>query len=385
MRKNILMKRDYTSKEIKKLFISEIQHHNSTLLINKNNLIFNANYLFKICKNTVIAPVIKSDAYGLGAIEITKIYINLGLKNFFVGNTSEAIKIRKIFKNINIFILNCGMIFDFNLLKKYKLTPVINNINQLTNWPLSSKNKIPCMIHIDTGMNRLGLNRKDFMSSENKTKLKKMNIKYLISHLACADDEKNSFNTIQLLKLKKMQIYLKHIKGINIKTSISNSSGIWLGKKYFLDLVRPGAAFLGINPSINNPNPLKNVICLYTYILQTRIAYKNTTVGYGASYKLHKKSKLATISIGYSNGFSRLLSNVGSVFINDKEAKIVGKISMDLSVVDITDFKESNIKVGDPVEIFGENRSIDDFATLNNTIAYEIICQVGKYSKKIIY
>ena len=385
MRKNILMKRDYTSKEIKKLFISEIQRHNSTLLINKNNLIFNANYLFNICKNTTIAPVIKSDAYGLGAIEITKIYINLGLKNFFVGNTSEAIKIRKKFKNINIFILNCGMIFDFNLLKKYKLTPVINNINQLTNWPLSSKNKIPCMIHIDTGMNRLGLNRKDFMSSENKTKLKKMNIKYLISHLACADDEKNSFNTIQLLKLKKMQIYLKHIKGINIKTSISNSSGIWLGKKYFLDLVRPGAAFLGINPSINNPNPLKNVICLYTYILQTRIAYKNTTVGYGASYKLHKKSKLATISIGYSNGFSRLLSNVGSVFINDKEAKIVGKISMDLSVVDITDFKESNIKVGDPVEIFGENRSIDDFATLNNTIAYEIICQVGKYSKKIIY
>ena len=385
MRKNILMKRDYTSKEIKKLFISEIQRHNSTLLINKNNLIFNANYLFKICKNTAIAPVIKSDAYGLGAIEITKIYINLGLKNFFVGNTSEAIKIRKKFKNINIFILNCGMIFDFNLLKKYKLTPVINNINQLTNWPLSSKNKIPCMIHIDTGMNRLGLNRKDFMSSKNKTKLKKMNIKYLISHLACADDEKNSFNTIQLLKLKKMQIYLKHIKGINIKTSISNSSGIWLGKKYFLDLVRPGAAFLGINPSINNPNPLKNVICLYTYILQTRIAYKNTTVGYEASYKLHKKSKLATISIGYSNGFSRLLSNVGSVFINDKEAKIVGKISMDLSVVDITDFKESNIKVGDPVEIFGENRSIDDFATLNNTIAYEIICQVGKYSKTIIY
>ena len=385
MRKNILMKRDYTSKEIKKLFISEIQRHNSTLLINKNNLIFNANYLFKICKNTAIAPVIKSDAYGLGAIEITKIYINLGLKNFFVGNTSEAIKIRKKFKNINIFILNCGMIFDFNLLKKYKLTPVINNINQLTNWPLSSKNKIPCMIHIDTGMNRLGLNSKDFMSSENKTKLKKMNIKYLISHLACADDEKNSFNTIQLLKLKKMQIYLKHIKGINIKTSISNSSGIWLGKKYFLDLVRPGAAFLGINPSINNPNPLKNVICLYTYILQTRIAYKNTTVGYGASYKLHKKSKLATISIGYSNGFSRLLSNVGSVFINDKEAKIVGRVSMDLSVVDITDFKESNIKVGDPVEIFGKNRSIDDFATLNNTIAYEIICQVGKYSKTIIY
>ena len=82
------MKRDYTSKEIKKLFISEIQRHNSTLLINKNNLIFNANYLFKICKNTAIAPVIKSDAYGLGAIEITKIYINLGLKNFFVGNTS---------------------------------------------------------------------------------------------------------------------------------------------------------------------------------------------------------------------------------------------------------------------------------------------------------
>ena len=143
---------------------------------------------------------------------------------------------------------------------------------------------------------------------------------------------------------------------------------------------------MGINPSPSEPNHLKNVLYLYSHVLQSHVAQKNTTVGYGASYKLKKKSRLATISVGYSNGLSRLLSNIGNVFINDKEAKIVGRISMDLSVVDITDFEETAVKIGDPVEIFGNNRSLEEFAKLNKTIPYEIICQVSKNAnKKIIF
>ena len=368
------------------LLNSKIQQFNTTLIINKKNLIYNAKYISKICNNTIIAPVIKSDAYGLGVIAITKIYTKLGFKSFFVGNLNEAIKVRKSFKNINIFILNCGMPFNLNTLKKHKLIPVINNMGQLMNFTNLVSNRFPCIIHIDTGMNRLGINFSEILSSETNIKFKNLNIKYLMSHLACAEDKNNILNKTQLIKLEKIKNFFISRTGKKIKTSIANSSGIFLGKKFFLDLVRPGAAFLGINPSSSEPNHFKNVLYLYSHVLQSHLAQKSTTVGYGASYKLKKKSRLATISVGYSNGLSRLLSNIGSVFINDKEAKIVGRISMDLSVVDITDFEETAVKIGDPVEIFGNNRSLEEFAKLNKTIPYEIICQVSKNAnKKIIF
>ena len=380
------MQSNLSSETFGNLLNSKIQQFNTTLIINKTNLIYNAKYISKICKNTVIAPVIKSDAYGIGVITITNIYIKLGFKNFFVGNLNEAIKVRKNFKNINIFILNCGMLFNLNLLKKHKLIPVINNISQLINFTNLVSNKLPCIIHIDTGMNRLGINFSEILSSETNIKFKSLNIKYLMSHLACAEDKNNILNKTQLIKLEKIKKFFISQTGEKIKTSIANSSGIFLGKKFFLDLVRPGAAFLGINPSSSEPNPFKNVLYLYSHVLQSHVAHKNTTVGYGASYQLKKKSRLATISVGYSNGLSRFLSNIGSVFINNKEAKIVGRISMDLSVVDITDFEKNAVKIGDPVEIFGKNRSLEDFAKLNKTIPYEIICQVGNNAnKKIIF
>ena len=123
---------------------------------------------------------------------------------------------------------------------------------------------------------------------------------------------------------------------------------------FFLDLVRPGAAFLGINPSSSEPNHFKNVLYLYSHVLQSHVAQKSTTVGYGASYKLKKISRLATISVGYSNGLSRLLSNIGSVFINDKEAKIVGRISMDLlmAIIDIivATVKQFIMKIQSPLQ-----------------------------------
>jgi len=380
------MNSDLSPETFGSLLSSKLQQFNTTLVINKKNLIYNAKYISEICNDSVIAPVIKSDAYGLGVIRITQIYTKLGFKSFFVGNLNEAIKVRKHFKNINIFILNCGIPFNLNTLKKHKLIPVINNISQLMSFTNLVSNKLPCIIHMNTGMNRLGINFSEIMSYETNIKFKNLNIKFLMSHLACAEDKNNILNKTQLLRLEKIKNFFTNQTGKRIKTSIASSSGIFLGKNFLLDLVRPGAAFLGINPSSSEPNPLKNVLYLYSHVLQSHVAHKNTTVGYGASYKLKKKSRLATISIGYSNGLSRFLSNMGSVFINDKEAKIVGRISMDLSVVDVTDFEEAAVKIGDPVEIFGNNRSLEDFAKLNKTIPYEIICQVSRNAnKKIIF
>ena len=170
----------------------------------------------------------------------------------------------------------------------------------------------------------------------------------------------------------------------SIKSSICNSSGLWLGKKYSLDIVRPGAAFWGINPLVKKHNPLKEVFSLYAQITQIKKASKNTSIGYGQTLKLKKDSIIATISIGYSNGFSRLLSNKGSVYIRNKRLNILGRVSMDLTVIDISKFKYGVIKTGDVVEIFGPNRSLEKFAKENNTIPYEILCSMGKNIPKII-
>ena len=205
-----------------------------------------------------------------------------------------------------------------------------------------------------------------------------------MTHLASAENAKKKFNEIQLNKLQKYTKIISKIKNHSIKSSICNSSGIWLGEKYLLNIVRPGASFLGINPLLNKQNPLKETVSMYAQITQIRKALKNTSVGYGQTVKLKKDSLLATISIGYSNGLSRLLSNKGSVYINNKKLDILGRVSMDLTVIDISKFKDRELKIGDIVEIFGPNKSLEKFAIENNTIPYEILCNIDKNIPKII-
>jgi len=205
-----------------------------------------------------------------------------------------------------------------------------------------------------------------------------------MSHLACAEDINNIMNKEQLNKLKNCAELLKIITKKNIKTSICNSSGIWLGKKYLLDIVRPGAAFFGINPILNKKNPLKEAVSLYAQITQIKDVAKNSTIGYGRTLTVKKDTRIAIISIGYSNGLSRLLSNTGDVYIKEKKLKILGRVSMDLTVIDISIFKDEEIKNGDIVEIFGPNRSLEKFAKINKTIPYEILCTMAKSNPKII-
>ena len=360
------------------------KHFNSILFINEENLSFNTKKIAKICRNTEIAPVVKSNGYGIGANLLIKYYLKENIKSFFVGNLNEAIKIRNNFKNINIYILNCKIKSNLRLLIKYDLIPVINDIEELTNYSKIKSTKVPCIIHVDTGMNRLGIEYQQIFDASNNINFKNIEILFLMSHLACSEDQNNKMNLHQLQALKKVQKNLNQLYGKFIKTSIANSSGILLGKKFFLDLVRPGQAFLGTNPTNNKKKPFKTVIYFFAHIVQIKNANKNSSVGYGATYKIKKKTKIATISLGYANGFPRSFSNLGSVFIKNKKVKVIGKISMDLTVIDITDTDEFNIKVGDPVEIFGINRSLEEFAEQNNTIPHEIICSIGKNSKIII-
>jgi len=361
-----------------------LSQYGTVSYINKNNIIHNSNIILKKSKNKIVSPVIKADAYGIGAKVLIKILIECGYKSFFLGNLSEGLEIRKKYNNIELFILNCGQPFNIIYLKKYKLIPVINNLQDLKLWSQHCSKKDYCILHVDTGMNRLGINLQELKDLSDKTYLKNINIKFIMSHFTCAEDNNNLMNSIQLEELLNCSKLLKIICKKEIKTSICNSSGIWLGKKYLLDIVRPGAAFLGINPILYKKNPLKEVISLYAQITQIKEVKKNDTIGYGRTLTIKKNTKIATLSIGYSNGLSRLLSNTGDVYIKDKKLKILGRVSMDLTVIDISIFKSSEVKNGDMVEIFGPNRSLEKFAKINKTIHNKIFCIIEKKNHKII-
>ena len=369
---------------LKKKSQKYLAQYGTVIFINKNNIIHNSNIISDKCINKIISPVIKSDAYGIGAKQLTKILIECGYKSFFLGNLAEGSEIRKKFQNIDLFIMNCGYPFNIKYLKKYKLIPVINNLENLKSWSKYSTKRDYCIIHVDTGMNRLGINLKDIKNSLNNKYFNKINIKFIMSHLACAEDINNLMNNKQLNELKNCTKLLSIITKKEIKSSICNSSGIWLGKKYLLNIVRPGAAFLGINPILNKNNPLKETISLYAQISQIREVSKNDTIGYGRTLTIKKENRIATISIGYSNGLSRLLSNTGDVYIKKKKLKILGRVSMDLTVIDISVFKDGEIKNGDIVEIFFFIRTLENFAKINKTIPYEILCTMTKTIPKLI-
>ena len=369
---------------VRKKSLKYLSQYGTVSYINKNNIIYNSNVILKKSKNKIISPVIKADGYGIGAKALIKILIECGYKSFFLGNISEGIEIRKIYKNIELFILNCGQPFNFASFKKYKLIPVINNLKDFKLWSQYSSKKHHCILHIDTGMNRLGINLQELDGLSGTEYFKNINIKFIMSHFACAEDINNLMNKIQLEELLNCSKILKKICKKEIKTSICNSSGIWLGKEYLLDIVRPGAAFLGISPTLHIKNPLKEVISIYAQITQIREVKKNDTIGYGRTLTIKKNTTIATLSIGYSNGLSRLLSNIGDVYIKDKKLKILGRISMDLTVIDISIFKNDEVKNGDIVEIFGPNRSLEEFAKMNKTIPYEILCTMAKSNPKII-
>ena len=378
------MKLEKLSINVRNKSLKYLSQYGTVSYININNLIYNSNIILKKSKNKIISPVIKADGYGMGAKALIKILIECGYKSFFLGSLSEGLEIRKIYKNVELFILNCGQPLNITYLIKYKLIPVINNLKDLKLWSQYCPKKDPCVLHMDTGMNRLGINLQELKDFSDKNYLKNINIKFIMSHFACAEDINNLMNKTQLEELLNCSKVLKKICKKEIKTSICNSSGIWLGEKYLLDIVRPGAAFLGVNPILHKKNPLKEVISLYAQITQIKEVKKNDTIGYGRTLTIKKNTKIATLSIGYSNGLSRLLSNTGDVYIKDKQLKILGRISMDLTVIDISIFNSDEVKNGDIVEIFGPNRSLEEFAKMNKTIPYEILCTMGKSNPKIL-
>ena len=350
-------------------------NYNSILEVNVKNLQYNYKKLSGLANISICAATIKSNAYGTGVLKVFDALYKVNCRHFFVATTQEALEIRKKRSTANIYVLNGLESNNISVFSKYKIIPILNDINEYNyvSKNLKKYKRLKFGLHVDTGINRLGINFKEFLGLRFKN-----NVHILISHLASSDESKNYYNIIQNTKFRKA---IDQKLKVKIK-SFSNSFALLLGKDYHYDLVRPGISLYGGHQNTEMKKIIKPVATLKAKILQIKEIGKNEYIGYNQTYKTAKKIKVAVIGIGYGDGISRLLSNVGEVHAKKYKYKILGRVSMDTITIDIT--RNSNhLKVGHYIEIFNHTFGIDSLAKQCNTIPHEILTSITKRVKRV--
>ncbi|MGQ0527412.1 MAG: alanine racemase [Alphaproteobacteria bacterium] len=341
-----------------------------------------ANYAFlrsKIYENIPVAAAVKANAYGLEILEIGPVLWASGTRSFFVATLEEGIALRSILPAAEIHVLSGPVAGMAGLYKKHGLRPVLNTLEDIAR-ARSEKFSGPHAIHFDTGMNRLGLGVQETGTLlENSDMVKDLDIGLVMSHFACADEKDHSLTRGQFESFKKIAAHFPRAK-----KSLANSSGIFRNADYHFDMVRPGMALYGLNPTPETSNPMQPVVSLEARVLQVKNALKGESVGYAAGHILEKDSSLATIAIGYADGFPRILSNRGVLYWNGTACPILGRVSMDLTVVDLSAIPENKRpRAGGMMEILGPHQSVDDLAHAAGTIGYEILTSLGNRYKRV--
>ncbi len=350
------------------------------LSIDLNALENNFKILQKKAGNAEVAGVVKADAYGLGAAKVASVLKELGCSFWFVANMEEGLALRKLLgKTGEIAILaGCpkGQEEEF---KTYDLIPVLNSLIDIEDW--CSQSSLPAILHFDTGINRLGLGideTRTLLFFRNT--LKSIKIRMVMSYFACADSAIHPFTEQQYQRISDIADQFP-----DTTKSLANSAGLFADDNYIFDLVRPGYALYGGNPACAPENPMNPVVRLQARVLQTRRVNKGESTGYGASHVFGEEREIATLSIGYADGFFRCLGNNARVFWKGHACPVIGRVSMDLSVVDITDIPTDKPEPGDYMEVLNSCQSIENLADNAGTIGYEILTSLGnRYERRYI-
>lgn len=336
--------------------------------IHLSNIVANWRTLKSCQPNTTMAAVVKANAYGHGLEEVGRAIYDAGCEHFFVAHGFEGEQLRKaIGPHAIIYVLNGPGIYEEPLYRKSALTPVINSEQQfqtLVTWVQSDgKLRNGYALHFDTGMNRLGLPIRD--ADKIAAAVEGLAPSLVMTHLACADETSNALNLEQKDRLQQVSKVFP-----NVPTSLTNSDGVWLGQEYWTNLSRAGIALYGGG---NPPEGLflKPGLTLEAPIIQVRIAEAGDTVGYGATYRLSQRSLLATVALGYGDGFPRSASNSGYATLQGVQCPIVGRVSMDLITIDASAAMHL-ARPGVFAQFLGQDVPLEDQAARAGTIGYEL-------------
>jgi alanine racemase len=377
---------------------SSSKNSDITLNISLSAIANNYNYFKKTAKNSVCSAVVKANAYGLGVDKVAPTLAKEGCRDFFVANLDEAIELRKILdeaetglkidsKDINISVFHGVKDDEGDYFKENKITPVINNYEQLEYWQKylertkknsNLKTELSSIIHIDSGINRLGFN---FSEVDNLVEYLKnynslLNVKYIMSHLSCITSPEHIQNKIQLDRVKEIKQKLP-----DYPISFANSKATALSDDYHFDMVRPGSGLYGIKGKYRMD--LQDVISIKGKILQIKEIRNEGYIGYGGTIKLDEGSRIAIVPIGYADGYPRINSNNIHAYYKGKEINQVGLISMDMTIFDISNISENEINIGDEIEIINDKFTVDDIAESAGTIGYEFLTRLGNRFKRV--
>jgi len=322
------------------------------------------------------AAVVKANAYGIGVEMAAPALWRAGARTFFVALLDEGITLRQVLPEAEIGVLNGLMHGTEADYVGHDLVPVLNDLGQVQRWSDEAgrrAERLPAFIHLDTGMNRLGLGLDEQERlPDAPSVLDGLDMRAWISHLACAEDRDHPMTKGQREGLVDIARRLPEAP-----LSLANSAGIFHHDGLHFDLARPGCALYGVNPTPGEPNPTRQVVRLDARILQVRRVDTAMTVGYGADHTLTKPGKIATIAVGYADGLLRATGGKGDVRIAGRPAPVVGRLSMDLMTLDVTDIPDEHLAPGQMANVIGPHRTVDDIAQDANTIGYEVLTSLG--------
>ena len=323
------------------------------------------------------AAVLKSDAYGLGAVPVGRALYGAGCRHFFVAHLDEGLALRPhLAPDATIMVLHGPMPGTEADFTAHDLVPVLNSAAQVAGWSAHARamgRTLDALLQVDTGMSRMGLAPAELDAGlANPHFLDGIALLYVMSHLACADEPAHPMNAEQLARFQAARARLPACGA-----SLANSSGIFLGPAYHGDLVRPGVALYGIAPQHGRANPMALVVRLQGKVLQTRELAAGSQVGYGARYISSVPCRVATVAVGYADGWLRAMSNRGLALVDGVRVPQIGTISMDSLTLDISALPPGRMVAGSLVDLICADHPVDAVAALAHTIAYEVLTSLG--------
>jgi len=330
-----------------------------------------------------VAPVVKADGYGLGAAQVSRRLWAEGARSFHVARLEEGEALRQALgpqRPAAIYVLDGAVSGSAPRLAAAELIPVLSTAGQVEVYGAYARGAatpLPCGLHVDTGMNRLGLRPEEVEALLASTdRLAALKLELVISHLACAEAPSHPLNARQAALLKHAHRLFPHARA-----SLANSAGVWLGEDFLFDMVRPGVGLYGSGPR-GRPDPdIRPVATFEAPILDVRAVSAGETVGYGASFTAPGPLRAAVVAAGYADGILRSASPGGSVWFDGAPRRLLGRVSMDLIVVDVTDCQAA--QPGALVEILGPNLLLDDAAKAAGTVAYELLTRLSSRAQRV--
>jgi alanine racemase len=347
----------------------------SRLTVSLPAIVANYSALRARARSSRVAAVVKADAYGLGAVPILQALRKAGCADFFVADAAEARVLSPYRLGADLYVLNGFQPGAEEMCAALDIIPVINSLEQAGRWAATAerlKRVLPAALQIDSGMSRLGLQPSEIdRLAERSDWFERINLRLIMSHLACADEPAHRANASQRKRFVDLSRRLPEAP-----LSLANSAGVFLPKPFHFDLVRPGLALYGVGSKPGQK--LVPAFRLDASVIQVRSIEPGTGVGYGLSFKAKRPTRVATIALGYADGWPRNLSNCGAAYYNGVKLPFAGRVSMDTVLLDVTDLPDGALGLGDYVELVGDHQTIEEVAADAGTIPYEILAGLGR-------